>query len=115
MQRRPWAAIAVAAVCFVGDVDAAGEPTVKPALRGLVSMGAYRFVGAGGEPVNTLDPLNDKPGIFGGLVVVASWAQLQPQPDAALADGNTIDKALDDVREYNRKHPEKPLSVRLRV
>src|SRR5215216_4736206 len=51
---------------------------VKPPIRGLVSMGAYRFVGYGGDPVNTLEPLNAKPGIFGGLVVIASWKQLQP-------------------------------------
>ena len=36
-------------------------------------MGAFKFVGSGGDPVNTLEPLNAKPGIFGGLVVVASW------------------------------------------
>ena len=86
------------------------EP-VKPAIRGLVSMGAYRFVGAGGDPVNTLEPLRAKPGIFGGLVVIASWAQLQPTPDAELEDGNAIDKAMADVRAYNAEHPDKPLAV----
>ena len=29
----------------------------KQPIRGLISMGAYRFVGAGGEPVNTLAPM----------------------------------------------------------
>ena len=52
-------------------VAAAGEPShaedIKAPIRGLVSMGAYRFVGSGGDPVNTLDPLNAKPGIFGGF------------------------------------------------
>jgi hypothetical protein len=52
----------------------------KGPIRGLVSMGAYRFVGAGGDPVNTLDPLNAKPGIFGGLVVIASWKQSSAKP-----------------------------------
>lgn len=36
---------------------------IKAPIRGLVSMGAYRFVGKGGDPVNTLAPLNAKPGI----------------------------------------------------
>src|SRR3977135_3046549 len=50
---------------------------IKAPIRGLVSMGAYRFVGYGGDPVNTLGPLDAKPGIFGGLVLIASWKQLQ--------------------------------------
>ena len=36
---------------------------VKPPIRGLVSMGAYRFVGKGGEPVNTLEHVRKKAGI----------------------------------------------------
>jgi hypothetical protein len=109
------AAAAGLALLVSGSPLAADEPPVKPAIRGLVSMGAYRFVGAGGDPVNTLEPLRAKPGIFGGLVVIASWAQLQPTPDAELQDGNAIDKAMADVRAYNAEHPDKPLAVRLRV
>ena len=96
-------------------VVALAEPTklkIKPPIRGLVSMGAYRFVGAGGQPVNTLEPLNTRPGIFGGIVVVASWAQLQPTPDATLAHNNVIDKAMAEVRAYNDKNPERPLKQR---
>ena len=40
----------------------AADPEIKPPIRGLVSMGAYRFVGKGGDPVNTLEPLNAKAG-----------------------------------------------------
>ena len=50
----------------------AADPQIKPPIRGLVSMGAYRFVGQGGDPVNTLEPLNAKAGIFGGLVIIAT-------------------------------------------
>jgi hypothetical protein len=80
-------------------------------------MGAYRFVGRGGQPVNTLDPLNAKPGIFGGLVVVASWAQLEPTEGGDVDPDNLIGKALEDVRAYNAnpKNAERPLAVRLRV
>ena len=38
----------------------AADPEIKPPIRGLVSMGAYRFVGQGGDPVNTLAPLDAK-------------------------------------------------------
>jgi hypothetical protein len=54
-------------------ISVAQAQDIKSPLHGLISMGAYRFVGAGGDPINTLDPLNAKPGIFGGLVVVATW------------------------------------------
>ena len=104
--------VALLASCAVLAADDAG---VKPPIHGLVSMGAYKFVGSGGDPVNTLEPLRAKPGIFGGLVVIATWAQLQPTSDAPIADGNPIDTAMADVRAYNEEHPEKPLAVRLRV
>ena len=113
---RSFARVAIVGAFLVaGGTLAAEEPPVKPAIRGLVSMGAYKFVGSGGDPVNTLEPLKAKPGIFGGIVIVASWAQLQPTADAEIADGNVIDTAMAEVRAYNAKHPEKPLAVRLRI
>jgi len=94
--------------------DDADEPRIKPAIRGLVSMGAFKFVGSGGDPVNTLEPIKAKAGIFGGLVVVASWTQLQPEgPDDF--DSRVIDDAMKEVRDYNAEHKDKPLSVRLRI
>src|SRR5262249_39272735 len=119
-------ALAVATVLALssGDPAAADRPArsappadaaAKPGLRGLVSMGAFKFVGSGGDPVNTLEPLEAKPGIFGGIVIIASWAQLQPDGPSPIENGNAIDKALDDVRAYNTRHPKKPLGVRLRV
>jgi hypothetical protein len=96
-------------------VQAAHAEDVKVPIRGLVSMGAYRFVGSGGDPVNTLEPLNAKPGIFGGLVVIASWKQLQPRPDSEIGDDNVIDQALAQVRAYNERNPDRPLGVKLRV
>ena len=88
---------------------------IKAPIRGLVSMGAYRFVGKGGDPVNTLEPLNAKPGIFGGLVVIASWKQLQPTSQSEIGDNNVIDQALAQVRAYNEGNPDQPLAVKLRV
>src|SRR5262249_60210863 len=83
--------------------------------RGLGSMGAYRLVGRGGDPVNTLEPLTAKPGIFGALVIIASWKQLQPTPTSEIGEHNVIDQALADVRAYNARNPAKPLAVKLRV
>ncbi len=114
MQRRQGS-IVLAGVLVAGVIAAAQGEHAKPPIRGLVSMGAYRFVGRGGPPVNTLDPLNAKPGIFGGLVVVASWAQLEPTPGAEIDPDNVIGKALEEVRAYNTKNAQKPLAVRLRV
>jgi hypothetical protein len=95
--------------------DPVGAQDIKPPIRGLVSMGAYRFVGYGGDPVNTLEPLDAKPGIFGGLVVIASWKQLQPTPESEIGPNNVIDRALAEVRAYNERNPQKPLAVKLRV
>jgi hypothetical protein len=90
-------------------------PAGKTPIRGLISMGAYRFVAKGGEPVNTLEPVNAKPGIFGGIVIVASWRELQASRTSGLAENNNIDRALAEVRQYNRRNPLKPLAVKLRV
>src|SRR5205809_3728176 len=97
------------------DGALAADPGVKPPIRGLVSMGAYRFVGKGGDPINTLEPLNAKAGIFGGLVIIATWKQLQPTPNSEIGENNTIDQALAEVRAYNARNPDRPLAVKLRV
>lgn len=110
---RPLVVCAILSLAPVGD--ALGDPQIKSPIRGLVSMGAYRFVGKGGDPVNTLEPLNAKAGIFGGLVIIASWKQLQPTPTSEIGDHNVIDQALAEVRAYNQRNPAKPLAVKLRV
>lgn len=103
------------AVLYFLPATLSGAADIKTPIRGLVSMGAYRFVGQGGDPVNTLEPLNAKPGIFGGLVVIASWKQLQPTLQSRIGDDNVIDRALAQVRAYNAQNPGKPLAVKLRV
>ena len=65
----------------------AQEPArIKPPIRGLISMGAYTFVGEAGDPENTLKQLDKKPGIFGGIVIIATWSQLQPRRNATIGD-----------------------------
>jgi len=114
MRRRLLPSLIIAGM-LSGGILLSAQDHVKPPIRGLVSMGAYRFVGRGGQPINTLEPLNAKPGIFGGLVVVASWSQLEPTRGSEIDPDNVIGKALEDVRAYNTKNPQKPLAVRLRV
>ncbi len=105
-------AVVTALLLLTATLHAAG---MKEPIRGLVSMGAYKFVVKGTEPVNTLEPLNAKPGIFGGIVILATWRELQPTAGAEIAENNTIDKALEEVRAYNRRNPQRPLGVKLRV
>jgi hypothetical protein len=94
---------------------AASAQNIKQPLHGLISMGPFSFVPSGSDPVNTMEPLDAKPGIFGGIVVIASWKQLQPTAGARLADNNVIDQALEQIRAYNERNPHKPIGVKLRV
>ena len=108
----------IAGLMTISIACAVGAQTVKVPIKtpieGLVSMGAYRFVSDGGQPANTLWPLYARPGIFGGIVIVATWAELQPS-SSDIAQSNTIDRALEAVREYNRIYGGAPLAVKLRV
>jgi hypothetical protein len=106
----PRLVLALALLTFAAPAYAA----TKPPIRGLISMGAYRFVSAGGQPVNTLAPVRAKSGVFGGIVIVASWQQLQPQNGNQLQT-NVIDQMLAQIRIYNVSHPRRPLAVKLRV
>lgn len=115
MLAMPRFSLAAALLCLGAGAALAADAAVKPPLRGLISMGAYRFVSKGGDPVNTLAPLTAKPGIFGGIAIIATWNELQPSPAAAIGEGNAIDRALADVRTYNAANPDRPLGVKLRV
>ena len=93
---------------------ASAQAQTKPPIRGLVSMGAYKFVSfPGTQPANTMAPLLAKPGIFSGIVLVPSWQQLQPVADGPLVT-DVIDNFLAQVRGYNASHA-RPLAVKLRV
>jgi hypothetical protein len=86
----------------------AADPTPKAAISGLVSRG---------EPSNTLKPLDAEAtaGVFfGGLVVQATWSELQPKSSNDFVT-TTIEQALTQVRIYNGNNSTRPLAVRLRV
>ena len=95
-------------------VDMASR-AVKTPIRGLISMGSYSFVGDVGEPTNTMDKIEQKPGLLRGVVIVATWRNLEPTADGGIAPDNEIYRGLANVRAYNARHPEAPLSVKLRV
>jgi hypothetical protein len=98
----------------------AADPVIKPALTGLISTGSS---------TNTLAQLarEDVIGIFGGLVVQATWRELQPTEFGPL-NTTVIDNALtdtqgDNVTEYNTAAAGAPhvapnnrtIGVRLRI
>jgi hypothetical protein len=104
--------LALALVAFAAAAQAQ-TPEPKLPIRGLISMGAYKFVAIGGQPVNTLAAIRAKPGIFSGVVLVPSWQQLQPVANGPLRT-EVIDNFLSEVRLYNANHA-RPLAVKLRV
>jgi len=107
------------------DMDIINEQIkLKPEIHGLVSMGYVAgilrhkgkkgsFSDGTGSPSEDLDDVFSKPGIFRGVVFNLTWKELEPDP------GNIITKVIDDhiyrVREYNKKYPQNPLLIRLRV
>jgi hypothetical protein len=108
----------VTAFSLAGHAATAGAPAtanVKSPLRGLVSMGAYKFVPAWGEPDNSLATVREKAGLLQGVVIVATWRDLEPSATSGIAANNEIDRGLAEVRKYNAEHPNAPLAVKLRV
>jgi hypothetical protein len=89
--------------------------TVKEPLRGLISMGAYKFAPVLGEPDNSLDTVRQKNGLLQGIVILASWRSLVPTATSGLADNNEIDQGLAAVRKYNQDNPTAPLAVKIRA
>ncbi len=89
-------------------------PQLKVPLSGLVAMGDIGFHRVdGGLAQPNVDDLNRVPGIFGGMVVNVTWAQLEAQ--RGVLDTKIIDDVLAKIRLYNQANAQHPLGVRLRV
>ncbi|MCP4601859.1 MAG: hypothetical protein GY847_15315 [Proteobacteria bacterium] len=43
-----------------------------------------------------------------GIVVKATWAHLQPEQGGEIIENNIIDQAVEEVRAWNEKNPDKP-------
>jgi hypothetical protein len=95
--------------------DAGVATTVKAPVEGLIDMQDIRWHDSeGGEPTFTTANVAMFPGLFGGIVLNATWDAIEPTAGGAL-DFGTIDAALDQVRQYNAMYPATPLGVKLRV
>jgi hypothetical protein len=108
-------ALLLTMVLLVPPRIALADNAIKEPLRGLISMGAYKFVPALGEPDNSMDTVNKKAGLLQGIVILATWRSLEPTPTSGLADNNELDQGLANVRKYNQDNPKAPLAVKIRV
>ena len=71
MTLRALSIFALALIAFAAPAQA----QTKPPIRGLVSMGAYKFVAfPGTQPVNTMAPLNAKAQAQGSGDFSSMWA-----------------------------------------
>ncbi len=95
--------------------EPAKAPPTKPTIAGFIDMQTIVWHNTdGGMPTFTLDNVNQFPGMFGGIVLNATWAELQDQRGGALTTAR-IDHALEQVRAYNAANPAAPLGVKLRI
>lgn len=99
-----------------GTRDVPGPAQPKAPLEALADMGDIGFYGKG-SAAPTFDPSEIEPfaGSFGGMVVNVRWDQLQPDGPTTIVTGNPIDQALQQVAAFNRKYPNAPIGVKLRV
>ena len=99
-----------------GSGESAMPSSNKSAMRGLLDLGDISFY-TNSSPVPTNDPSELQPFAksFRGIVINATWTQLQSDGPGALAANNGIDQGLQAVRGYNFRNPSHPLTVKLRV
>ena len=90
-----------------------GSGAVKSQIRGLIDMGDVSFRISDTVPNNSIADLYTRPGVFGGVVINATWSELEPTQGTFVT--TQIDQALAAVHAYNAKYPQTPLGVRLRV
>jgi hypothetical protein len=102
---------------------AVADPAIKPALVGLISTGSAKnsLHAISIYQESTGSPEINRRGIFGGLVVQATWADLEKNGSTdADFDTSSIDAALADVAKYNAAKKlaapnDRTIGVRLRV
>ena len=112
--RAPLIVALLAATLAVSPDAAAGRAT-KPVIAGFIDMQDIAWHNDDdGQPIFTLDYVNGYPGLFGGIVFNGTWWEMQPDEGGALVT-TRLDRALREVRRYNKAHPEAPLGVKLRI
>ena len=86
-------------------------PGFKSLLVGLIDKGAeapYHL----GQPYPPVDLASVPTGLV-GVVINATWAQLEPKQGTF--DFSVLDASFAAIAAYNRAHPKSPLGARLRV
>ena len=90
-------------------------PRMKPVIAGFIDMQTITWHNTDDStPIFTIDNVNQFPGVFGGIVLNATWGEMQPQRGGALTTAR-LDQALKEVRQYNAANPAAPLGVKLRI
>jgi len=97
--------------CEKQIIDDVNDNPQKHALKGLVSMGSTGDLRKG--KFNVLKEANTHPGIYSGVVIKATWGELEPQKD--VFDFSPIQNALSDIENYNKLSPEHKLGAKLRI
>ena len=95
-----------------------GVPSPKAPLRGLLDMGDISFYNQPAPqatPTFNTGDLAAYSGLFAGMVINVTWAQMQPAPGATLAQNNPIDLALAAIGTYNAAHPGATIAAKLRI
>lgn len=118
---RDWliGGVLVAALGLGASLHAFADPTVtsgpKAAITGFIDMQTIAWHNDDdGKPIFTLANVRKYPGLFGGIVLNATWAEMQARQGEPLTT-TRIDNALNQVRRYNAAHPAAPLGVKLRI
>ncbi len=97
--------------CKKQNTDKIDNNTQKHALKGLVTMGSTQDLRNGHFDV--LKEANVHPDIYSGVVIKATWGELEPHRD--VFDFSSIQNALSDITNYNNRHPNHKLGAKLRV
>jgi hypothetical protein len=110
------------AAAGAGGGGAAGG--MKQPILGLIDMQtitwhdtnppAVPVPGGVGEPSFNINNVNQFPGVFGGIVINATWDIMQPTPSST-PNTAQIDTALAAIATYNSQNTTHPISVKLRI
>jgi hypothetical protein len=83
----------------------------KQALKGLITMGSVGDLRTGNFDV--LKEVTVHPEIYSGVVVRATWGELEPQ--RGVFNFSSIQNALYAIENYNSMHPNHKLGAKLRI